>query len=469
MKKVFALLFGLFITTNAHAVLLDVPPFISVNDVTIAHLEELRADTANVLNGLVEGGGINIKAGSLNTQDFADAVSIVTFRDEAFNDFTFSGMLPSTDSDLSSDISAGISYVEGFRISKNAESRTYTASKDNYVYIHKDGYYVVSEVANGASAPSTPANTLLLAKVVTSGTAVTSVSDLRTTSIQINVTTSNFPQDFRNQAYISRDTSTTMHVEAGAISIGTSIYTRTSDTSSKTITTSSNWIEGSAPNLTTGQLAFVYAYNDSGTTWDFKFSSADPVYSDTSSNSGGALKYYTTGGVWYRALGWAYFSADAVQPYAFSDFTDTTTRNKVTYMDATFRALSSQIPLDNTTPTTSEGTEIGRILFRPSHPNAKIKIMGSINVGPNTADTMVGTLFLNSEARPLNARACNLGASDSSVLTVNADYVPGTTSLMTLKWRVGRAAGGAWDYNGQDGSALFNTGNYSIFTVEEVA
>lgn len=319
----FALLIWALLTGpnfNAYGGTISIAPFISGNDVTINALETMRSTIQNWANGNVEG-GTNIKAGSLVSQDFANSVSIVKFRDEAFSDFTYSGMLPATDSDLTSDISAGVSYVNGVRIENTAQSHTYTASRDTYVYIGAGGSYSFSEVALGASAPTTPANSLLLAKVITSGAAITTVTDLRTLSIQITATTSNFPMDYRVGAYVSRDSTTTFHVEPGSVAIGTTIYTTTADSSTKNIATGSNWIEGSFPSGTVTKM-FIYAYNNTGSQFDFKFSSADPVYSDTSSNNGGILRYYTTGGVTYRAIGWGFLSADTVQSYEFSNFPD---------------------------------------------------------------------------------------------------------------------------------------------------
>lgn len=342
MKRLL-LLFSL-LCSNVYASTIDLPAYMSGNDVTIANLQTTNTTIENAFNGNIEG-GINIKAGSLVSPDFSVSVSLVTFRDEAFNDFTFTGMLPVTSVDLTSNISAGTSYVSGFRIVKSATANTYTASKDTYVYIDEGGTYKFIEVANGAAAPSTPTGSLLLAKVVTSGSAITSVTDQRTTSIQITTTTTNFPADYRNQCYVSRDSATTMHVEPGTISIGNTIYSRTTDTSTKTVTTGSNWIEGGySPGTPT--TIFVYAYNDSGSTWDFKFSSADPVNSDTSSGTSGVLRYYSTGGVNYRAIGWAFLSNDTIQSYEFGNIKDIGVSNKA-YRESTQANTISATSYDN--------------------------------------------------------------------------------------------------------------------------
>ena len=351
MKK-YLFLIGLFLSTNANAGLISLNDFTSGADVTIARLDANFNTIADEINGGLEGGGINIAPGSITSVDMANSISPVKRWDEAFNDFTSSGMLPATSANLTSDISAGVSYVNGLRIQKNATANTYTASKDTYVYISQTGSYVFQEVANGASAPSTPSNSLLLASVVTSGAAITTVNDLRTTSIQITATTTNFPSHHRIGAFASWDSTTTLHLTPGNVAIGTSIYNRTTNTSAKNVTTATNWIEGAYPGPGTPTDIFLYGYNDSGSSFDFKFSSADPVYADTSSNTVGTLRYYTQGGTTYRALGWAYLSNDTVQLHEHGNFRDSDAANY------TERTRSTATTFTGTTDVNIPGTEV---------------------------------------------------------------------------------------------------------------
>lgn len=338
--RLIPLLLVLLVSTNANAAVVVVQQYVSNNDVTLARLNSNMNAIVNQVNGNLEGnGGINIKAGSITSTELNTTVSTITRWADSFNNYTVSGQLPATSASLASDISAGVSYVSGYRVATAATNHTYTASKDTYVYINKGGYFVYSEVANGAAAPSTPADSLLLAVAITNGTAITSVTDSRTLSIQITTTTTNFPSNFRDQGYVSRDTVTTIHAEPGNLSIGNTIYSRTADTSTKSIATGTNWIEASVPSTNTG--FYVYAYNDSGSSWDIKFSSADPVYSDTSSNTGGILRYYTTGGTNYRAIGWAYKSADNVQTYHYSNFNDGLVYDTIEFNDSTVVSTAS--------------------------------------------------------------------------------------------------------------------------------
>lgn len=414
MKKTLLTLSFILFTFPSYAGTISIPSFVSNNDVTVAALESQRQTLQNTINGGISG-GTNIQAGSLVSQDFSNSVSIVTFRDEAFNDFTYSGMLPATDTDLTSDISAGVSYVDGVRISKTAESHTYTASKDTYVYINSGGYYDYVEVANGASAPATPSNDLLLAKAVTSGTQITSVTDLRTTSIQITVNGSNFPANYRNQSIVSRDSTTAVHIEPGVVAVGTTLYSNTADTSSRSTATSSNWIEGSVPNLNNLRF-YVYAYNNSGTAYDFKYSSADPVYSDSSANTGGTLQYYTNGGTTYRAMAW--ISADEsgnIQSWNYSNFPGYGIKNEV-YRNTTAVATgTAHPPLDDTPPLAAEADEYLVVPFYATNANSYVDI--NIDVGCFAESTAGGTnttcLFKDAGA---SATATSLQAVNASGL-----------------------------------------------------
>lgn len=104
---------------------------------------------------------------------------------DLFGDYVVSGLTTPTSASLSSTTVAGVAYVNGARLIVSAAARTYTASKDTYVDLTSVGTFTYTEVANAAAAPAQAANTVRLAKVVTSATAVTGVTDLRTTAMTL--------------------------------------------------------------------------------------------------------------------------------------------------------------------------------------------------------------------------------------------------------------------------------------------
>lgn len=467
MKR-FVVVFGLLFSTSAFAGTISIAPFISGNDVTIPRLETQRSTLQTVINGSIEGGGQNIRQGSITSYDLATAINPVTFRNEAFNDWTYSGMLAPTSASLSSTTTAGISYVNGVRVETSATAHSYTASKDTYVYINAGGFFEYQEVANGASAPSTPANDLLLFKAVTSGTAVTSVTDLRTLSIAITANSSNFALDYRNQAFVSLDSTSAVHVEPGQIAIGEANYTNIADTSSRNVATAGNWIEGSAPNIKNLKF-YVYAYNNSGSGYDFKYSSADPVYSDTDTNTAGTLRYYTSGGTTYRALAW--ISADTsstLQGSAMGQIKDTSTSNSVTLTRQDTTTGAATIPWDNTPPLITEGNEYFAVPFRITNPNHKVRIDYSVNFANGGSSLFTVALFKDSGACFYAQPQQITNADRSNNYTRTLYTTLPNTNLVVFRLRAGTDTAGTTTLNGEGGAALDGGVMGSTFTVTEV-
>ena len=89
--------------------------------------------------------------------------------------FIITGIHPATSATLTSNISSGYAMINGYVVFTPTTSHTYTASSDTYIFLDQNGNFTFSAVANGAAAPSKPANTVGVAKVVTDATAITSV------------------------------------------------------------------------------------------------------------------------------------------------------------------------------------------------------------------------------------------------------------------------------------------------------
>lgn len=90
------------------------------------------------------------------------------------------GMTIATSVDLNSAVTAGYAYVNSTRVDLIETAKLFTASKDTYVDIDDTGTLIYTEVTNGDPAPTLTSPNERLAKVVTDGTAITSVEDLRT-------------------------------------------------------------------------------------------------------------------------------------------------------------------------------------------------------------------------------------------------------------------------------------------------
>ncbi|MCH7535908.1 MAG: hypothetical protein IH948_09260 [Bacteroidetes bacterium] len=126
----------------------------------------------------------NIADNTLTESEQADDINprIRTFEGAACEKVD-DGLLPATDSDLTSDISLGTAYPRGFRCDKSsATAKTYSTSIWTYVDIDQNCDFQFTEVAIDASAPSIATNSIRLARVSTDSSIIVEVQDLRTLS-----------------------------------------------------------------------------------------------------------------------------------------------------------------------------------------------------------------------------------------------------------------------------------------------
>lgn len=114
-----------------------------------------------------------------------DSGSAEKFRAESKIGFSASGLVWSALTGLNATMTAGIQYTpDGLRRSISAvTSRAFTASKDTYVSISPAGAIAYTEVANNAAQPALGTDYRWLAKVVTSASDITSVTDMRQTAV----------------------------------------------------------------------------------------------------------------------------------------------------------------------------------------------------------------------------------------------------------------------------------------------
>jgi hypothetical protein len=98
-----------------------------------------------------------------------------SMRDETIQNGVVSGLTTADPgATLTAVIAAGVAYIEGVRVAVNSYSNAYTASKDCYVDLDKNGTFTVIEVANAATSPALTTNSIRVAKFVTNGSEVTS-------------------------------------------------------------------------------------------------------------------------------------------------------------------------------------------------------------------------------------------------------------------------------------------------------
>jgi hypothetical protein len=117
--------------------------------------------------------GSQVVAGSIQAAAMAASINPNTIMHDTISPFVQSGLVWSTVSGLQGTMSGGTIYVGTssayYRVIVNGiGSYTFTASKDTYIDIDYNGNVYYSAVANGAAAPSLTANSLRVAKVVSS-------------------------------------------------------------------------------------------------------------------------------------------------------------------------------------------------------------------------------------------------------------------------------------------------------------
>lgn len=130
---------------------------------------------------------------------------------------------------------------------------------------------------------------------------------------------------------------------------------------------------------------------------------------------------------------------------------------------------TAQIPLDNTTPSNSEGllVPVTRTIT-PTNASNKIRVHGSIHVAnAGSNQTFIATLFVGSTFKGAFTGWATLA---ESVVTIPIDFtmVAGGTSELSFTVRAAGESSVNTTINGISSAALFNTGMISTLTIDEI-
>ena len=101
--------------------------------------------------------------------------------------------------------------------------------------------------------------------------------------------------------YVSVDT---VNAESGAIELNNIVYTRNAISSTINLSTAGHWI-GDVSGRDKSKTFYIYAYNDSGTTWNIKFWDSAPQFANCGTDTEGTLIFRQSASVWYRCIGTA--------------------------------------------------------------------------------------------------------------------------------------------------------------------
>ena len=425
MKK---LLLGLMLlSTNAYANTIAVGTVSS--DISVVNNN--FSTIATVINGVIEGstdGGAtvsNVKADSLYEINMADdanprlrdseLLSVTTDSVAVQNAYVYSGGVPADSANLTSDISACVAYINGYRVSKAATSTTYTASRDNWVDLSQTGVYTVTAVTVGAAEPVVAANSARLAKVTTDATEITAVTDEANRRLPGLI----IPSQYRTGLVVSRDSATTLTVQPGSCEINNTMIPKTAITT-LTITTAGDWAGGSALNA-----ANTFGFVGSDASGNLKLHTTAPTHDNYGvSTTVGKRRYATWSSTVYRILGWFYMGTATTIDWA-SNIKEGDVANIVVSNDTAVVATSG-----------AAFQEVGRARFYSSGGN--ILVMGVVS-GDSTGAFDYMAIELNRAGTTIpgsgsggasTAGATQMSSAETTYLDINRPQGTSYYSLM---------------------------------------
>lgn len=184
MKKLFLIFLLMFVTTPVWGAIVSPDYTFVANDVYSSDFHtRLNRDITQLTIGINNVESVNIANDTLAEADMADEINPRIRTYESAYCEKISGLLPTTSGSLSTNFPTGTAYPLGYRIVKNsATAHTYTANRWTWTYIDQNGDFQYQEVAIGGATPSTPANSIVIARVSTDATTVAAVTDLRLTN-----------------------------------------------------------------------------------------------------------------------------------------------------------------------------------------------------------------------------------------------------------------------------------------------
>jgi len=130
---------------------------------------------------------------------------------------------------------------------------------------------------------------------------------------------------------------------------------------------------------------------------------------------------------------------------------------------------TGSIPLDDTIPQNTEGTEVMSVAITPTSASSILIIRVTIINGFSGTSHLTGALFQDATANSLAAAVLYYGSTEGKTLTFTHTMTAGTTSSTTFKVRIGPAGGETFYFNGYGSSAgrLYGGVAASSITVEE--
>ena len=130
---------------------------------------------------------------------------------------------------------------------------------------------------------------------------------------------------------------------------------------------------------------------------------------------------------------------------------------------------TATIPMDNTIPQNTEGTEVLTNTITPKRASSRIRTRFQGFLGAGHVSFVTVALFKDSDANAIQVGVNVVaGAGYSSQTSLEYEHAPATTSLITYKIRVGAHTAGTTRFNNATGVALYGGAMKATMICEEI-
>jgi hypothetical protein len=190
----------------------------------------------------------------------------------------------------------------------------------------------------------------------------------------------------------------------------------------------------------------------------------DVIWIDTSATN--TPKYYN-GSAWTTMIG-------SYTPTAANALAGSVVQ-VVNYQTGAYATGSTAIPLDDTIPQITEGTEVMTLAITPTSATNKLKITVCVSAGSASGGSVTTALFMAVSGQDAIADALAATRGQQAVENLklqNTTFIhymtAGTTSAITFRVRCGTNATAAFYFNGETNARLFGGVCASSITIEEI-
>lgn len=288
--------------------------------------------------------------------------------------------------------------------------------------------------------------------------------------------TANTPLNYRSEMFCAQASTVTITVSPGTVEVNGALVTKTANTT-LTLTTAGNWA-GGVSQQATSTTGFIII-DASG---NVKLTTTAPAFGDYAVSVSAAnitKRYATVSGTVYRYIGWFRMNATGsgeLDVYGVSNLLDVGVRNVVKLKTGSSAHGTTNFPIDNTLPQTTEGTLGLTLGIRPTNVNSQIKctVVGVFGapVGNGTGAAMA---VFNADISATNALDVSEAhdGNDTSViemfnLKIQNEYKATVINYSVYTMRFGFNTADIYMNADGDGTAVFNGGFNSYIELEEL-